>query len=62
MVGDIAIKVGTKLTNNPKDFMLRVRLDQKTLQQLDIICQEENQPRSKVVRNLIKERAKRKMK
>lgn len=46
-----AIKKGTKLTDNPKDFMLRVRLDKNTLQKLDDCCKENNLSRSEVVRN-----------
>ena len=29
-----AMKIGTKLTDNPKDYMLRTRLAKKTLQKL----------------------------
>ena len=30
-----AIKKGTKLTDTPKDYMLRVRMDRETLEKLD---------------------------
>ena len=34
-----AMKKGTKLTDNPKDFMLRVRLDNETVKKLDSVCE-----------------------
>ena len=46
-----ALKKGTKLTDNPKDFMLRVRLDADTLIQLDECCRKDGITRSEVVRN-----------
>ena len=46
-----AMKKGTKLTNNPKDYMLRVRMDKETLKKLDFICEEQEISRSEVVRN-----------
>ncbi len=45
-----AMEKGTKLTDNPKDFMLRVRLDKDILQKLDAVCQKESKTRSEVVR------------
>lgn len=45
-----AIKKGTKLTDNPKDYMLRVRMDKEIVEKLDAICQEEKKSRSEVVR------------
>lgn len=48
-----AIKKGTKLTDNPKDYMLRVRLDAETLNRLDEICVMRKSSRSKIVRNCI---------
>lgn len=50
-----AMEKGTKLTDNPKDFMLRVRLDKQTLEKLDSVCLEENTSRSDVVRKGIDE-------
>ncbi len=50
-----AIKKGTKLTDNPKDYMLRVRMDEKTLSKLDSICEKEKTNRSEVVRKGIEE-------
>ncbi len=51
----MGIHKGTKLTDNPKDFMLRVRLDKETLEQLDECCEAEQLSRSEVVRKGIKE-------
>lgn len=46
-----AMKKGTKLTDDPKDYMLRVRMDKKTVDKLDIICKNQEISRSEVVRN-----------
>jgi hypothetical protein len=46
-----AMKKGTKLTDNPKDYMLRVRMDKETVDKLDIICENQEISRSEVVRN-----------
>ena len=51
----MGIKKGTKLTDNPKDFMLRVRLDSTTVKKLDTICKKQGKSRSEVVRNSIDE-------
>lgn len=51
----MGIKKGTKLTDNPKDYMLRVRIDKETLQQLDECCEEEQVSRSEIVRKGIQE-------
>lgn len=45
-----AMKIGTKLTDNPKDYMLRTRLDKKTLQKLDAAALEKATTRSEIVR------------
>lgn len=45
-----AMKKGTKLTETPKDFMLRVRLDNETLVKLDKVAEVNRQTRSEVVR------------
>ena len=37
-----AMKKGTKLTDNPKDYMLRVRMDKETVEKLDKICEVES--------------------
>ena len=49
------LKKGTKLTDNPKDYMLRVRMDAATLKQLDECCKEKGSTRSEIVRDGIKE-------
>lgn len=46
-----AMKKGTKLTDNPKDYMLRVRMDKETVNKLDTICEIQNISRSEAVRN-----------
>ena len=51
----MGIHKGTKLTDNPKEHMLRVRMDKETLQQLDECCETEGLSRSEVVRKGIRE-------
>jgi metal-responsive CopG/Arc/MetJ family transcriptional regulator len=51
----LGISKGTKLTDHPKDYMLRVRMDKETLQQLDKCCEAEQLSRSEVVRKGIRE-------
>lgn len=48
-------KKGRPVSENPKDYMLRVRTDEQTLQQLDECCEAENLSRSEVVRKGIQE-------
>lgn len=48
-------KKGRPVSENPKDYMLRVRMDEQTLQQLDEYCEAENLSRSEVVRKGIQE-------
>ena len=48
-------KKGRPVSENPKDYMLRVRMDEQTLQQLDECCEAENLSRSEVVRKGIPE-------
>ena len=43
------------VSENPRDYMLRVRMDEQTLQQLDECCEAENLSRSEVVRKGIQE-------
>lgn len=54
-----ALKKGTKLTDNPKDYMLRVRIDEKTLGKLNSIAENLKVSRSEVVRIGIEEQYKR---
>ncbi len=48
-------KKGRPVSENPKDYMLRVRMDEQTLQQLDECCEAKNLSRSEVVRKGIQE-------
>ena len=48
-------KKGRPVSESPKDFMLRVRLDKKTLTQLDECCEAEEKSRSEIVRKGIEE-------
>lgn len=48
-------KKGRPVSENPKDYMLRARMDEQTLQQLDECCEAENLSRSEVVRKGIQE-------
>ena len=41
---------GQKIKDNPKDFMLRTRLDKETLDKLDYLATEQNSDRSKIIR------------
>ena len=43
-------KPGQRLTDNPKDFLLQVRLDAETKKDLDECAEKLNLDRSKVVR------------
>ena len=48
-------KKGRPASENPKDYMLRVRLDQETLMQLDKCCDATGKSRSEIVREGIQE-------
>lgn len=48
-------KKGRPVSENPKDYMLRVRLDQETLSQLDECCEIQGKSRSEIVREGIQE-------
>lgn len=50
-----AMKKGTKLTENPKDYMLRTRLDKTMLEKLDYVTEKLEISRSEVVRKGIEE-------
>lgn len=52
-------KRGRPCSETPKDYMLRVRMDKDTIEQLDECCQAENLSRSEVVRRGIEEQHKR---
>lgn len=46
----MGIKKGTKLTDNPKDTMIRVRMDKETVKKLDDCVEKLNSNRSSVIR------------
>lgn len=46
---------GRPMSENPKNYMLRVRMDQETLKHLDICCESEHLTRSEIVRRGIQE-------
>ena len=48
-------KMGQKIKDNPKDFMLRTRLDEETLEKLDYSAEKFNLSRSEVVRRGIED-------
>lgn len=43
-------KIGQKIKNNPKDFMLRTRIDDETLKKLDYSANTFDVSRSEIVR------------
>lgn len=43
------------ISENKKDYMLRVRMDKETLSKLDACCETENKTRSEIVRKGIEE-------
>lgn len=43
-------KMGQKITDNPKDKRVEIRLDDETLEKLDYLVAEEDSDRSKVIR------------
>lgn len=46
----MGIKKGTKLTDKPKDKILRIRIDGETEKKLNEVCENENKSKSDVVR------------
>ncbi len=52
----VAAKNGSKLDGTAKDYMLRVRMDEETVRQLDICCQRTGSSRSEIVRDAIREK------
>lgn len=49
----MGIKKGTKLTDNPKDTLIRVRMDKETVKNLDYCVEKMNSNRSSVIRDSI---------
>ncbi len=50
-----AMKKGTKLTDNPKEYMLRVRMDNVTSEKLEYLAEKLKLSKSEVVRIGIEE-------
>lgn len=50
-----AMKKGTKLTDKPKDYMLRVRMDSETSEKLEYLAEKMKISKSEVVRKGIEE-------
>lgn len=42
--------MGQKLTDNPKDKLIQVRMDKETVEKLDCLVAEQNSDRSKIIR------------
>ncbi|MBO5484324.1 MAG: CopG family transcriptional regulator [Lachnospiraceae bacterium] len=42
--------MGQKLTNNPKNKRVEIRMDEETIKKLDCLVAEQNSDRSKVIR------------
>ena len=43
-------KIGQRLTDNPKNKLIQVRMDKKTVEKLDCLVAEQNSDRTKVIR------------
>lgn len=43
-------KMGQKLTGNPKDKRIQIRMDKDTIEKLDCLVSEQNSDRSKIIR------------
>lgn len=43
-------KMGQKLTDNPKDKRIQIRLDKEIVEKLDSLVAEQNSDRSKIIR------------
>jgi hypothetical protein len=51
----VSPKIGQKIKDNPKDFMLRTRLDDETVKKLDYSAEKLNVSRSEIVRRGIED-------
>lgn len=49
----MGLKKGTKLAKNPKAFILRVRVDEKTVEALNLYCKSRGKSRSDFIREAI---------
>ena len=52
----MGLKKGTKLAKNPKAFILRVRVDEKTVEALNLYCKSRGKSRSDFIREAINRR------
>ena len=43
-------KMGQKLTDNPKDKRIEIRMDKETVKKMDCLVAEQNSDRSKIIR------------
>ena len=43
-------KMGQKITGNPKNKLIQVRMDMETVEKLDYLAAEQNSDRSKIIR------------
>lgn len=43
-------KMGQKLTDNPKDKRIQIRMDKEIIEKLDCLVSEQNSDRSKIIR------------
>lgn len=46
-------KMGQKITDNPKNKLIQVRMDKETVEKLDYLAAEQNSDRSKIIRQWI---------
>ena len=46
----VSPKMGQKLTDNPKDKLIQIRMDKETVDKLDYLVTEQNSDRSKIIR------------
>lgn len=49
-VNALGLRKGTKLTDTPKNKMLRIRIDEETSRKLNAICEAQGKSMSEVVR------------
>ena len=49
-------KRGRPISENPKDYLFRVRFDKEILWQLDVCCEATGKNKSEMVRELIQEK------
>ncbi len=43
-------KIGQKLTDNPKDKRIEIRMDKETVRKMDCLVSEQDSDRSKIIR------------